>query len=260
MLQLQQVAFACADPERVSQFWSALLDYEATAEGSGWIARDPRNEDVPLRFDRQAKSPTIEIPIHLDICVPDHDAARERVIELGGSLVEVKSFRIGDLSDTFTIVRDPEGNGFCLESLTGTDRARVWTVTFASAEPRELARFWASALGWPDEGIDRSIIEQFRAAGVREPDLSRAHILKEPNGRWPRFYFHRREKSPAEVYPVHLHLVTDDRRAEIDRLSAAGASVVADEGTLTVMRDPERNPFSVGDAPTSPWARSGDAA
>lgn len=81
-----------------------------------------------------------------------------------------------------------------------------------------------SALAWPDDGIDQSIIAQFWAAGVREPDLSRAHLLKEPNGRWPRFYFHRREKSPAEFYPVHLHLVTNDRLAEIDRLTAAGAS------------------------------------
>jgi hypothetical protein len=195
------------------------------------------------------------MPIHLDVSVPDHEAERERVLRLGGSLVEVKSFRIGDMSDTFTIMRDPEGNGFCLENLPDTERARVWTVTFASAQPRELARFWASALAWPDDGIDQSIIAQFWAAGVREPDLSRAHLLKEPNGRWPRFYFHRREKSPAELYPLHLHLVTDDRLAEIDRLTAAGASVVAAEGTdrtLTIMRDPERNPFSVGEAQIGP--------
>jgi hypothetical protein len=31
-------------------------------------------------------------------------------------------------------------------------------------------------------------------------------------------------------------------------LTAAGASVGADDGALTIMRDPERNPFSVGAA------------
>ena len=53
-----------------------------------------------------------------------------------------------------------------------------------------------------------------------------------------------------EFYPVHRHLVTDDHLAEVDRLTAAGASVMAAEGTdrtLTIVRDPERNPFSVGE-------------
>jgi predicted enzyme related to lactoylglutathione lyase len=121
MLRLRHVAFACADPERVSRFWSELLDYERAPAGNGWIARDPRNKDVPLRFNRQPNSSTIEVPIHLDVSVPDHEAERERVLRLGGSLVEVRSFRIGDRSDTFTIMRDPEGNGFCLESLADTE-------------------------------------------------------------------------------------------------------------------------------------------
>lgn len=250
MLRLRQVAFACADPDRVSRFWSALLDYERAPAGDGWLAWDPRDDDVPLRFNRQPKSQTIEVPIHLDISVPDHEAERERVLRLGGSLVEVKSFRIGDLSDTFAIMRDPEGNGFCLESPPNTERAHVWTVTFASAEPRKLGRFWALALGWPDTGVGESILDQFRAAGVAEPDLSGFHIIRAPDGRRPRLYFHRREKSRAEFYPIQLDLIADDRLAEIDRLTAAGARAVRKMGpdrTATILRDPEGNPFSVAE-------------
>jgi predicted enzyme related to lactoylglutathione lyase len=249
VLELLHVTFSCADPDRVSEFWSALLDYERAPAGDGWIASDPREEDVRLLFNRMAKSETIEAPIHLDVNVPDREAALQRVLELGGGLVETKSYEIGDISDTFTVVRDPEGNGFCLESPPNTERAHIWNVTFACAAPRELGRFWAFALGWPDEEVDESILQRFRDAGVGEPELSGFHLARAPKGGRPRFYFHRREKSRPESYPIHLDFSTEDREAEITRLTAAGASVVETKVgstlTFTVLRDPEGNPFCV---------------
>lgn len=250
MLRLQHVTFSCDDPGRVSEFWTALLGYERAAAGSSWLATDPRDEDVTLLFNQTAKSETIEVPIHLDINVPDREAALDRVLQLGGSLVVTKSFEIGELGDSTTIMRDPEGNGFCLEDPPNTERAHIWNVTFACAEPRELGRFWALALGWPDENIDESIFETFRAAGVGEPDISGFHVVKAPNGSLPRFYFHRREKSRPESYPMHLDFATDDRAAEVEQLVQAGASVVETKQgtnvTFTIMRDPEGNPFCVG--------------
>lgn len=250
MLQLLHVTFSCADPDRVSAFWAALLGYERAPAGESWIASDPRGENVRLLFNKMPKSETIEIPIHLDVNMPDREAARERVLELGGHLVETKSYRIGELSGGCTVMRDPEGNGFCLEDAPDADRPQVWNVTFASANPRELARFWAFALGWPDEDIDESIMREFRDAGVGEPDLSGFHLVRAPGRGPPRFYFHRREKSRPESYPIHLDLGTDDREAEIERLTAAGASVVETKQgtslTFTIMRDPEGNPFCLG--------------
>ncbi len=244
------ITFSCADPARVAEFWSLLLDYERTRAGDSWIASDPREEDVRLLFNKMDKSETIEVPIHLDINVPDREAELERVLRLGGRLVETKSYRIGDLSDTCTVMRDPEGNGFCLESPPNTERTHIWNVTFACAEPRELGRFWAFALGWPDEEIDESILPQFRDAGVGEPELSGFYLARAPNGGRPRFYFHRREKSTPESYPIHLDFSTDDREEEIERLTQAGATVVETKhgtnATFTVMRDPEGNPFCVG--------------
>jgi predicted enzyme related to lactoylglutathione lyase len=250
VLRLQHVTFSCDDPGRVSEFWAALLGYERTAAGSSWFATDPRGEDVRLLFNKLPKSETIEVPIHLDINVPDREAALDRVLELGGSLVVTKSFEIGELGDSTTIMRDPEGNGFCLEDPPNTERAHIWNVTFACADPRELGRFWALALGWPDEDIDESIFQTFRAAGVGEPDISGFHVVKAPNGGRPRFYFHRREKSRPESYPMHLDFETDDREAEVERLVQAGASVVETKQgtnvTFTIMRDPEGNPYCVG--------------
>ena len=110
-----------------------------------------------LLFNRMAKSPTIELPIHVDVNVPDREAELARVLELGGHLVETKSHSIGDLEESWTVMRDPEGNGFCLQSPPKTLPHRlIGNVTFSCAEPRELGRFWANALGWPDEEIDEA--------------------------------------------------------------------------------------------------------
>src|SRR4029077_6292237 len=182
--------------------------------GSSWLATDPLGEDVSLLFNQMAKSETIEGPIPLDINGPDREAALDRVLQLGGSLVVTKSFKIGELGDSTTIMRDPEGNGFFLEDPPNTERAHIWNVTFACADPRELGRFWALALGWPDEEIDESIFRTFRAAGGGEPDISGLHAVKAPGGTRPRFYFHRREKSRPESYPMHLDFATDDREPE----------------------------------------------
>jgi len=56
VLRLKQINFACTDPERVSEFWNALLD-----EGEG----------PELFFRKAEKSETIELPIHLDVNVAD---------------------------------------------------------------------------------------------------------------------------------------------------------------------------------------------
>jgi predicted enzyme related to lactoylglutathione lyase len=250
MLELLHITFSCDDPQRVAEFWSELLDYEAQAAGDSWIASDPRGEGTRLLFNRMAKSPTIELPIHLDINVPDREAELQRVLELGGKLVETKSHMIGDLSETWTVMRDPEGNGFCIQTPPNTAHRFIGNVTFSCAEPHELGRFWAFALGWPDEEIEESFLQQLRDAGVDERELSGFWVTRPRGGGRPRFLFQRREKSRPESYPLHLDFATDDREAEIERLTEAGATVVETKQgtsvTFTIMRDPEGNPFCVG--------------
>jgi len=251
VLQLEHVTFSCDDPARVAEFWGQLLDYEATAAGESWFATDPRGEGTRLLFNRMAKSPTIELPIHVDVNVPDREAELARVLELGGHLVETRSDSVGDLEEEWTVMRDPEGNGFCIQSPPNALPHRyIGNVTFSCAEPRELGRFWANALGWPDEEIDEDFLQQFRDAGVDERQVKSFHLVRQPDGRRPRFLFQEREKSRPASYPIHLDFATDDREEEIERLTGAGASVVETKVgtniTFTIMRDPEGNPFCVG--------------
>ncbi len=251
MLRLEHVTFSCDDPARLAEFWGHLLDYETAAEGDSWLATDPRGEGSRLLFNRLPKSPTIELPIHLDVNVPDRKAELARVLELGGHLVMTKSHSAGELEWEWTVMRDPEGNGFCIQSPPKTEPHRhIGDVTFACADPRGLGRFWANALGWPDEDVDAGLLQKLRAAGMYEGELTGFWVTRAPDGSRPRFLFQRREKSRPASYPIHLDFGTEDREAEIERLTGAGASVietkVGTNSTFTIMKDPEGNPFCVG--------------
>jgi predicted enzyme related to lactoylglutathione lyase len=251
VLALVHITFSCDEPERVAAFWAKLLDYETAAAGNSWLATDPRGEGPRLLFNRMPKSPTIELPIHLDVNVPDREAELARVLELGGTLVETRTHSIGDLEEKWSVMRDPEGNGFCIQSPPNALPYRsIGNVTFSCAEPRELGRFWANALDWPDEEIDDGFLQQLRDAGVGERELTGFYVTRPRNNGRPRFLFQRREKSRPDSYPIHLDFATDDREAEVERLTAAGASVVETKVgtniTFTIMRDPDGNPFCVG--------------
>lgn len=248
VLRLNHITFACEEPERVAEFWTQLLDgYSAEPSGQTYFGRGDGPE---LFFNRMPKSPTIELPIHLDINVPDREAELERLLGLGAKLVETKSRSVRELSETWTVMRDPEGNGFCIQTPHNTPPQRyICNVTFSCAEPRRLGPFWAAALGWSEEPVDETFIERLLAAGLDERETESFYVTRESLTSRPRFLFQRRERSRPESYPIHLDFRTNDRPAEIERLTSAGATVVRtktdDQRSWTIMRDPEGNPFCV---------------
>jgi predicted enzyme related to lactoylglutathione lyase len=247
VLRLKHITFACREPERMATFWCELLDgYDAVQSGQTYFGRGDGPE---LFFDKREKSPTIELPIHLDVNVPDFEAERERLLTIGAKLVETKSHQIGELSETWTVMRDPEGNGFCIQSPPKTDARRIGNVTFSCAEPKRLGPFWANALGWPDEPIDQGFVQQLLDAGMDKRETESFYVTRETPTSRPRLLFQRREKSRPASYPIQLDFRTDDREAELQRLQELGATVEQtksdDVRTWTVMRDPESNPFCV---------------
>jgi predicted enzyme related to lactoylglutathione lyase len=247
VLKLNRITFACEEPRRVAEFWAELLDgYTAEASGDTYFGRGDGPE---LFFDKVEASPTIELPIHLDINVPDREAELERLLGLGAKLVETKSHAIGELSETWTVMRDPEGNGFCIQSPPTAETRYIGNVTFSCAEPVLLGKFWAAALGWPDEEVDQDFIRQLLDAGMDERETTAFYVTREAPGSRPRLLFQRREKSRPASYPIHLDFRTDDREAEIERLTALGATVqetrTDERRAWAIMRDPESNPFCV---------------
>jgi predicted enzyme related to lactoylglutathione lyase len=250
VLRLKHITFACDDPRRVAEFWGHVLDYAPEQPGESWAARDPRGEGPELFFNCMRKSPTIELPIHLDVNTLDREREVERLQSFGGTIVETKTSAIGDFSETFTVMRDREGNGFCVQ---GPDPRKphsyIGNITFSAAEPRRLGAFWSQALGWPEEEVPEEFLRTLRAAGLDEREFTAHYAARNSEGTRPRLLFQRREKSRPESYPIHLDLVSDDRQEELERLAGTGATVVGTRTragqTWTVMRDPEGNPFCI---------------
>jgi predicted enzyme related to lactoylglutathione lyase len=109
------ITIDCNDPRRVADFWADLLDCTATKPGPdrpGWLRLQPRGADGPFMSFQPVDEPrTGKVRIHVDVLVHDPEAAAERVVELGGSDTgtreELPRGRIA-------VMRDPEGNEFCL--------------------------------------------------------------------------------------------------------------------------------------------------
>ena len=141
----------------------------------------------------------------------------------------------------------------------------AWGLTFDCARPRELAAFWALALGYveppPPEGSaswEAWLVEQ----GVPEDEWDDGAYLADPTGTAPGLSFLRVPEPKTAKNRVHVDLKVSGGRnqpaelrrsriqAVVDRLVAAGGALQhVDEhnGTVdhVVMTDPEGNEFCV---------------
>jgi hypothetical protein len=128
--------------------------------------------------------------------------------------------------------------------------AKLGNITFACKDPAKLAGFWASALDYTIEELPQDLLETLIAEGA---DLNMAAAISDPEGKGPRLFFEKKEKSDTATIPIHLDLNTPDVKAEVARLIALGAQEIGlgtqQIGPYTnkwmVMKDPEGNGFCV---------------
>jgi len=136
--RINNITFACEYPVELSEFWEQALGYirpefpQAVTDAiersvdageidpTGWAMLQPPAGDGPrLLFQRRTKTETQSIPIHLDLGAPDALAEIERLVALGATVVEERSHTIAGFTEKWTVLRDPEGNGFCLNHGAG---------------------------------------------------------------------------------------------------------------------------------------------
>jgi hypothetical protein len=160
-----------------------------------------------LFFKRMRGLPTIELADPPDLDVPDREAEVNRIIGLGAKLVETKMSQAGELTETLTVLRDPEGNGFCVK---GPDPRRphpyVGDVTFSCAEPRRvLGPFWSKALDSPEQKVEESFLQMLRDPPVDVDREFYAYYAIDGNAARPPFFPAAREVA-ARLVPIHLEL------------------------------------------------------
>ncbi|QWF79946.1 VOC family protein [Amycolatopsis sp. CA-230715] len=115
--KLGSVVLDCPEPIELARFYAAVLDWPAeldVSEDGGWVDLPNPSGGAVLAFQRVDGYLAPDWPsqeraqqFHLDLEVPDLDAAQERVLGLGAKLLD-------DKPRTFRVYADPAGHPFCL--------------------------------------------------------------------------------------------------------------------------------------------------
>lgn len=115
MARLDQIVIDCRDPAALARFWARLLDGKAIERERGWSHVDapgfPRLSFQPVTEAKPGKN-----RLHLDIAVPPGRVADAAATALGLGARAV-GVEVRDEKGSFQVMRDPEGNEFCLVSV-----------------------------------------------------------------------------------------------------------------------------------------------
>jgi predicted enzyme related to lactoylglutathione lyase len=112
------VTIDAGDPEALARFWAGLLGLTVRPREGTFVALQRPPSGAPeLVFQPVPEPKRDKVRIHLDVNVPDVEAAADRVRELGGSSVG----EVHEAGDSWLVMRDPEGNEFCLIPVRRTE-------------------------------------------------------------------------------------------------------------------------------------------
>jgi catechol-2,3-dioxygenase len=113
--RITELVLDCADPEKLADFWCAVLGYQVLDRDPESIeigrADQPPDDRITLVLNRVTEPKQQKLRLHIDVNATDRDQAAEleRLLGLGARHVD-----IGQSSVRWIVLADPEGNEFCL--------------------------------------------------------------------------------------------------------------------------------------------------
>jgi predicted enzyme related to lactoylglutathione lyase len=135
-LSIFTVVVDCSDPHRVAAFWSEALGWTVHERNPDELQlANPDESGISLYFMKVPEPKVGKNRLHLDLLAPGPMGSEvQRLLWAGAQLVEVRQDPPSlENPDTWTVMRDPEGNEFCVtsrETLTGwRDGVRVTGAT-----------------------------------------------------------------------------------------------------------------------------------
>lgn len=106
---LSYVTVTSPQADRLREFYAQLMSLEVSFQAGAYtVIGDGPTRPVRLAF--QQAHGEAAAAVHIDLHVPDIDAAAEKVVELGGTLGE----RYDEIGSVWRQAFDPDGNVFCL--------------------------------------------------------------------------------------------------------------------------------------------------
>ena len=227
---LRSVVIDAPNIAAVSDFYIALAGWKqhyvddewiTLVTDDGWrICLQSAPDHVPPQWPDQAHPQQA----HLDLRVPDIEAATARAIELGATLLS--------RSETWHTLADPAGHPFDLCLNADDPRTTLMGVTLDCPDAKELSGFYAELLGKPVtyEGDGMAMIGNEGA----QPVLFQQVIGYTPPA-WP---------DPAHPQQFHLDVLVDDLDAgEAAVLTLGATKLDGAQPGFRVFADPANKPF-----------------
>ena len=109
-IRLGSTVINCADLETMTDFWCAALALSPNHRSPDDDFRVLRGPSVNISLQRAKTAVSARDQMHLDLYSDDLDAQVDRLRALGAEWVR----RDDDPEDTHVVLRDPEGNEFCV--------------------------------------------------------------------------------------------------------------------------------------------------
>jgi predicted enzyme related to lactoylglutathione lyase len=98
------------DLETCARFWSQTLGVDILFQNDKYLRLGKKGEHPTLLLQKVPEPHKVKNRVHLDLDVPDLDAAVSRVQELGGT----KLRELSEYGIKWAVMTDPDGNEFCL--------------------------------------------------------------------------------------------------------------------------------------------------
>ncbi|MEM8535930.1 MAG: VOC family protein [Chloroflexota bacterium] len=105
--RLKAIIVDCENPPALATFWAAALDVNVVFANERLSSIvDPQGLIPEIEFQSVPEPKTVKNRLHFDIRATDREAEMQRLIGLGGKVIE--QFK------TWTVMADPEGHEFCI--------------------------------------------------------------------------------------------------------------------------------------------------
>ena len=234
--RLVALSFDAIDPLRLAQFWAAALRWDVDGRTQDETALVPTDgARFGLVFRRTTEPKAGQNRIHLDLTTTSLDDQRNTVaqlLELGGRHIDIGQ----GTDETHVVLADPEGNELCIIEPTNNFLAGCGRLGALNCDgTRATGMFWSKVLGWP------LVWDQDEETAIQAPDGAGSKITWSGPPLIPKL---RKNRLSLDVAPAD----GVDRRAELDRLDALGATRLDSghgEAERVLMADPDDNDFSV---------------
>jgi predicted enzyme related to lactoylglutathione lyase len=121
-MRISNITIDCSDVMRVARFWSAVLERPLDAPSSEYFASiggaDPERSEPAWYFAKVPEAKRAKNRVHVDVTSPDPNAVQQ-LVALGATVVAEHEVPGG--GHRWSVMRDPEGNEFCVaaKSFTG---------------------------------------------------------------------------------------------------------------------------------------------